>query len=1616
MPRGSRVVFPNLTYAHSGNSTSSSADVYLNDFGALPTIFSLRQEDGAERGVNYRIPWVHGQSAPTGDTTIDYMGQDVRFYRKDGSYTTGVIAEVFEPDDYYVNGDGSGANGYRLTFRIEENIDASKNTGLSWYNCFNHGNGLESNRIRDDFNEMTITNGARVSATIEEPYAEEQRKSGMIYSGIYNSNSGVNNLNQFIMADKITKDLNPTYGSIQKLFSRSTDLVALCEDRVIKILANKDAVFNADGNPQLIASANVLGQATPFVGDYGISKNPESFASESYRAYFTDSSRGAVLRLSMDGLTPISDAGMRDYFRDNLGDEYAMYLGSYDNYKKQYNLTIKDRKSDNVIQNSFIDTGVELLSEVTGVDIALNGEINNGADYTPVTYGETDWQDDMPYSIDQASFNHTTTIRNHPAIEVGDAQAYYEGVTGVSFEDSVFEATSTQLEFRIFGDSLTAAGSVGQNPFDGWTAAAPTPGTGSGRPRAFIERRLYLTDSQSPTGSATYFQYGGNDNVPYDLGDGYPSDSTTPNSTNVGPWYDHTMFPPGHDGVTLVSQIDYPSIYLENGDSVATPTGYDRTTAWQGITFRNLNAHPTDGNASALIRAPRAWTDPNSTNIDFDADAEVPQAVKDEYPSATNNTIFNGEEIRVKLAVALNNYSPTHKVNVRIKLFDGNSSISDSLVHIPSGGSLPYGDTATDTGLGINDENSWIKGFQDNAYVNWPILGNALTTGGYQHSCYFKFTDGTSNEGIVVDNLRVHVYAMVTEDDTATTSGYEKSELVVREIIMDKRYRLNTPEVDEVTAEAALANVPAVRVPEWAEVIHNNPSGWTANAGVNPVYGSEQIYGLANPGSIVTEDSISYYSGTNNALTVYNQYAGSTTGSITGTTNTQNYEEATEQAYWDSSDVLFSHIYSDTGGTTTSTINTDISDNPLVADNWYLVDVYYDPNDSENTDLNFLYIGGVLGNSVAIEAALQASSDHNDNDPNYPDYHFGQVVGDHTNPTGVKSLRLYPVVRTEYGTSDLNMMRGIFQYKAKEDGTLYEPNDFTISGWGADMIIKSAYLIDITQQPTMTVPTSWGTPADNYVGPHAFSKFIHENTVYRSGPDVYYKNGMLCWNTDLHTYQHWSQNASGYMPDEPSNDGYKFAFTVAQAPDPNDPNGGNLPMAGNLRARVTNSNGDYGNTFAGFTMHNIIVPGDYIVLGNFNADEPTILQQPVGSNMVVNSVESSPITSAASTGHADKITFSVGSGDIDELGFTGAVHSVSLTDATNYFTGGTVDSWNFSGFDTTLEDWIAWDSANQRIAFNDAPGWGGNQTIDGVTTAIQANQRVYQPLDIDAQVGNYYRIKFDYNLTSGSLWAYYYLSNMRGFAIEDLTGSGTYDAVHQINEFAQFKTAGDEESGTWRLLNALVFATASHSAYSEGPTNGFIDNIVMERVVSPSVDITTVSFSEDVNGWASFKSFVPESGVSLNSQYYTMKNGGLWQHYSNDIRNSFYGIVNESKPSSVNVILNQSPSVVKSFNTLNYEGSQGRVVQGKTVNGVTDLAIYNSQAKNGWSVEEITTDLQKGSINEFIKKEGKWFNYIKGKSSTVTTSEQVGNFSFQGLGIVNQTFATKADFEAAQLV
>ena len=258
------------------------------------------------------------------------------FVHKDGTETRSSVVSFIAAD---IESSGlvktsASATGY---YQLNKNVYKNR-VLLPWSNCYAFGNGVESNRIRDDFNAPFIDNGVRVSAVFED-YKEENITNGFIFSGIYNSNSSVNNLNEFNISQKITKEINPSYGSIQALKARDADLITFTEDKVLKVLASKDALFNADGNVNLTASDRVLGQAIPYVGDYGISKNPESLAADQFRMYFTDKERGAVLRLSRDGLTPISNVGMRNYFRGNLAKSKSL-IGSFNIVTSEYNLSI----------------------------------------------------------------------------------------------------------------------------------------------------------------------------------------------------------------------------------------------------------------------------------------------------------------------------------------------------------------------------------------------------------------------------------------------------------------------------------------------------------------------------------------------------------------------------------------------------------------------------------------------------------------------------------------------------------------------------------------------------------------------------------------------------------------------------------------------------------------------------------------------------------------------------------------------------------------------------------------------------------------------------------------------------------------------------------------------------------------------------------------------------------------------------------------------------------------------------------------------------------------------------------------------------------------------------
>lgn len=177
---------------------------------------------------------------------------------------------------------------------------------------------VEEARIKGGFNNSIIELGVRAYAVNNNPNKTD-RSNSLIFSGIINDRTGINNTNVFSISENIIKDAEPQHGSIQKLFAEDTNLLVFQENKVHKALINKSTIYSGEqGAQELSGGSTVIGQLVPYLGEYGISRNPESFATFGYRKYFVDKDRSAVLRLSRDGITEISAYGMRDYFRDKL--------------------------------------------------------------------------------------------------------------------------------------------------------------------------------------------------------------------------------------------------------------------------------------------------------------------------------------------------------------------------------------------------------------------------------------------------------------------------------------------------------------------------------------------------------------------------------------------------------------------------------------------------------------------------------------------------------------------------------------------------------------------------------------------------------------------------------------------------------------------------------------------------------------------------------------------------------------------------------------------------------------------------------------------------------------------------------------------------------------------------------------------------------------------------------------------------------------------------------------------------------------------------------------------------------------------------------------------------
>ncbi len=331
-------------------------------------------------------------------------------------------------------------------FPIEASYDGDGEAGANyeknWY--------IEEARIKGGFNNTMVSQGVRAYLNEEEPQ-QDTRESSLIYSGVYNSRTEVNQTNVFSIGEQITKSLDPHNGSIQKLYASDSNLIIFQENKVSQGLIDKDAIYSAEGGGTVTSTNAVVGQIVPYAGRYGIGTNPESFAFFGNRKYFVDPYRGTVMRLSIDGLTEISEYGMKDYFRDQLTAMDNLYKTSSKTWtldgavpattKTEFTVTGIDECQTFIGSRILtLDSGTVVDTNATITNIVANG--GSPATFTITASDYVSLQTSGFFSFDYKSkivggwdnFNRYYTVSMQPTPSYVDLQTNYGTL---SYDESV---------------------------------------------------------------------------------------------------------------------------------------------------------------------------------------------------------------------------------------------------------------------------------------------------------------------------------------------------------------------------------------------------------------------------------------------------------------------------------------------------------------------------------------------------------------------------------------------------------------------------------------------------------------------------------------------------------------------------------------------------------------------------------------------------------------------------------------------------------------------------------------------------------------------------------------------------------------------------------------------------------------------------------------------------------------------------------------------------------------------------------------------------------------------------------------------------------------------------
>jgi hypothetical protein len=194
-------------------------------------------------------------------------------------------------------------------------------------------------------------------------------------------------------------DLNYIHGSIRYMVNRDDSIVFLQDKKCGLFPVNRNLIEYVNGQQGVTVSTSVVGTPNYYAGEFGVGNNPESIAVEGGRVYFADIRNGKVIRISQDGITPISEAKMDAYFKDNFRD--IVQFASI----KQVIGGVDDEAGEYIVSSPVIYTSTVTATDGT-TTYTFGLQVNQAGN---VVFGDIEYNDDK-------LFQFNTEVRTFDAL------------------------------------------------------------------------------------------------------------------------------------------------------------------------------------------------------------------------------------------------------------------------------------------------------------------------------------------------------------------------------------------------------------------------------------------------------------------------------------------------------------------------------------------------------------------------------------------------------------------------------------------------------------------------------------------------------------------------------------------------------------------------------------------------------------------------------------------------------------------------------------------------------------------------------------------------------------------------------------------------------------------------------------------------------------------------------------------------------------------------------------------------------------------------------------------------------------------------------------------------